>query len=428
MARRGTTRVRYDRLVPPDTFIHDYLRYMEQQETPYAYDFWTACWLLSVAIGRATIVNRPRAPVFLNLYTILVSESGIARKSTAVRHATTFARPLCQSNPQLIETKLTPELLEQKLHGQSVELGNCGAAISISELVTFLGREKYVEHMPTLLTDLYDCPSFRGGGGTLGTVKHGGRNLRDVFVSFLSATTPAWLLRAINPDVIEGGFTSRVLFIVATEPKRLQSWPKEHEDGELQERIAQHLVSIRARAQSIDSLELSTGALRTFDNWYRKRHLSRDAFRSSFQSREDAHVLRLAGYLAINDALWTVQHAHIVAAIKVITQVREDGAAIFEGTGSNSRIILGIDKIRDKLLAAGLNGLPQRELTRVTQPFMDAAHLNAVLAIMHELQMVQKFENIQVGRGRPSTIWRATSALAQSRALDKIIEGYAPDA
>lgn len=378
--------------------------------------------MLSVAVGRSIIVNRPLAPVFLNLFTILVAESGVTRKSTAVRHGLLFIRELCETFPHLVETKTTPENLEYILHKQSEQRGESSVSICISELVTFLGREKYVATMPTLLTDLYDCPRVRSGGGSLSS---GARTLKNVFVQFLSASTPSWLIRAVNPDVIEGGFTSRVMFICAEEPKRRASWPEEP-NKELEARIRKHLERIRNRARELQRIELSEGARRTFQKWYNSRPLHRDPFRASFQSREDAHALRLAALLCINDDTWVIQHSHISTAIRIITEVREDGASIFEGTGTNSKLIAGIDKLRDKLLAAGLNGLPQRELTKAVANNMDAEHMVATLEIMHELDLVQKFEGIQVGRGRPKTIWRGTSALASSRAIDQIIEKHSP--
>jgi hypothetical protein len=234
------------------------------------------------------------------------------------------------------------------------------------------------------------------------------------------------VLRACNPDVIEGGFTSRVMFIVSEQPKRLYSWPTERDD-DLSERLQEDLRSIRAKSSTLRSIETNAAARSTFDRWYKTRIRGRDPFRSSFQSREDAHILRLAALLCINDGTWCIQNSHIVAAIKIITQVREDGASIFEGTGNNSRLVIGIDKIRDKLLAAGQNGLPQTELTKAVAMYMNAEHMRAALDIMHELQMVQRFDGIQVSRGRPTTVWRGTSELAKAKALDRIIERQAPE-
>jgi hypothetical protein len=194
--RVKTSRVNYKKLVPSDSFIGDYLSYLDKIETANAYDFWTAIFLISTAVGRSIFVNRPGAPVYLNLFSVLVAESGVTRKSTSVRFAADFARNLSSEELPLIQSKTTPEKLEFDLWKQSEKFEQSGALIVVSELATFLGREKYVETMPALLTDLYDCPELRSGGGTLGS---GGKTIKNVFVSFLSASTPSWLLRAVNP-------------------------------------------------------------------------------------------------------------------------------------------------------------------------------------------------------------------------------------
>jgi len=415
-------RVNYKKLIPADSFLGRYLQYSEQSETPHAFDFWTGCYLLSVALGRGIIVDRPMAPVYLNQFIVLVAESGVTRKSTAVRRATKFARHLCGVENPLVEAKITPEALEFRLACQSMEYGKAYCTIMIDEMVKFLGREKYVEAMPTLLTDLYDCPEIRTGGGNL---TRGALDIANVFVNFLSASTPSWLIRAVNPDVIEGGFTSRVIFVVAEDPKRCSPWP-EQSDDQLREQLANDLDTIKAFAAKVNKIALSTGALSRFSAWYRSRDKKRDTFRASFQSREDSHVLRLAALLSVNEGLWEIQAAHVTAAIKVVMECREDGASIFEGTGSNSRMVIGVDALRDKLLAAGIGGAKQSELVASMQRHMNAEHLKAALSVMHELAFVQKFENIKVGQGRPSTIWRATKYLVDGKALDKVIERIHP--
>lgn len=414
--------INYNKLVKPDTFIGQYMQYCEGSETPYAYDFWTGLWLLSVAVGRGIVVDRAGAPVHLNMFAILVAESGVTRKSTAVRRAVTFARQLCDERNLLIESKITPEKLEYDLMLQTVEYDTAQATIAIDELVKFLGKEKYVETMPTLLTDLYDCPEIRTGGGSL---VRGRTLLRNIYLNFLSASTPAWLLRAVNPDVIEGGFTSRVVFVVSERPKRLSPFPVAP-SSELRRSIEQRLHVTRTRASEIERIALSEGAIKKFVNWYKSRELKRDPFRSSFQSREDAHVLRIAALLSISEDVWEIQAAHIVAAIKLITETREDGAAIFEGTGTNSKLILGVDALRDKLLAAGMGGTKQSDLTKSMQRYMSAEHVKVALELMHELDMVQKFANVQVGKGRPSTLWRAKQSLTNTKALDTILSSMAP--
>jgi hypothetical protein len=415
--------VNYNKIVKPDTFIGTYLRYCDNSETPYAYDFWTALWMLSVAVGRGIVVDRPSAPIYLNLYCVLVAESGVTRKSTAVRRAVNLVRDLCGDDNLLVESKITPEKLENDLFLQTIEFGRAQATIAIDEMVKFLGKERYVEQMPTLLTDLYDCPAIRSGGGTL---LRGRTLLKDVYLNFLSASTPSWLLRAVNPDVIEGGFTSRVIFVVAEKPKRSQPWPIKS-DGLLTDTITEQLRSIQETAARVAQVHINDTAKKKFSAWYKSREIKRDPFRASFQSREDSHVLRVSALLAINDGTWEIQNHHLVHAIKIITEAREDGAAIFEGTGTNNKLVLGVDALRDKLLVAGINGIKQGELTKALQRYMDAQHIKTALDIMHELDMVQRFDGINLGRGRPVTMWRAKQSLINPRALDSIIERVGVD-
>ena len=156
--------------VQSGTFLSDYMTFMEPQETPYAYDFWSGLWLLGLALGRDCVVSRPRAPVYMNWYMLLVAESGVTRKSTSVKFATKIARMFIErmdDEMTLIESKTTPEQLESTLNDLTKDYGYAHVAISISELVTFLGRERYSMQMPGLLTDLYDSPRIRSGPGTI---------------------------------------------------------------------------------------------------------------------------------------------------------------------------------------------------------------------------------------------------------------------
>src|SRR5262245_1037536 len=96
--------------VKPGSFIANYMDWMSEQETPEMYDYMCALWCLSLALGRDVYVNRPRAPVHLNMYICLVSESGIMRKSTSIRMATSVVREyLTQTETPiaLIESKTT---------------------------------------------------------------------------------------------------------------------------------------------------------------------------------------------------------------------------------------------------------------------------------------------------------------------------------
>lgn len=402
------------------TFLHHYLEYMSPLETPLAYDFWTGMWLLSTAVGRRIVVNRPAAPVFLNLYVVLCADAGTTRKSTAVRRGEAVYRAAGFDQSALTVTgNTTPERLLDGLATRTAEGHAAECNIVVSELVTVLGKEQYNIAMPGLLTDLYDSPSYR----EIGRIKSGAAVIRDVCVTFFAASTPSWLVRAINPDVIEGGFTSRCLFVIEERRKRLVAWPSVNPQHDtLMPRLTELLLRVRRQSErwATKGICLTDNALARFVRWYENRTESdgTDPFIASFEAREDHHILRCAGLLAVNDDCFVIEVRHIEHAIRIITHHKQTAAALFGVNRESTRLTAGIDKLRSVLLDAGAIGIGQSELLFKTRTKLRTRELEYALNIMHELEMVQRFE-VATG-GRKKTIWRATNKLLV-RDLNKLL-------
>lgn len=402
------------RLARPDTFIGEYIKHLSTLETPLVYDFWTAVWLIGASCGRTVIIDRPQLPVRLNWFLILVGESGALRKSTAVSLARTLIE---KGDSRVVTARCTPEKLEEILAEETRTKGHAYCSIAISELVRFVGREHYARHMPGLLTDLYDSPEQQIGGGTVTTRE---RTIRKVFVSFLSATTPTWLLRAVNQDVVEGGFTSRCIFIVANKRKRKVAWPDDTRQT-TPDTLRSLLHSTVTEARRIERIQLSPGAIQAFTRWYNSRTGAEDAYTSSFEAREDEHVLRLAGCLAINDHLYAVQSTHIKDAIRIVAAARQDGRSLFAGGSIFLEEAVVVDKLRTALIDAGFVGLGQNEIVRRFRHLGTSEVLTTVLELMHELDMVQKFEVKPQTGGRAKTIWRGTKNIASDKTVQQLV-------
>src|SRR5882672_3535035 len=303
--------------VPSNTFIANYMEYMSDQETPTVYDLACALWVLSNVLGRSVIVDRPRAPVHLNLYVILVSESGIMRKSTSIRHATSLLRTFYEAtaNPtQLVESKSTAGAILSELHAQSAEHNQAHMVFFASELAAAFGRGTGIGNLTALLTDLYDCPDVRSGGGSLAYGKSTNVVLKNVYMGFLGGTTPSWLANAVTPTIIEGGFTSRCYFIVGRQRKRSIAWPSES-TGDARAELLKQLKEIKDASNCYARIGISDKGRETFERWYGERVIHKDTDRESFESREDGHVLRLAGLFAANECCWQISGDHIQRAI-----------------------------------------------------------------------------------------------------------------
>lgn len=417
------SRLNYRSMVPDGSFIANYMDSMADVETPYAYDFWCACWLLSVALGREIRIERPRAPVYMNLYAILTAESGVTRKSTAVKAATEIAQQFMQEHaPQMrmVQNATTPRKLLMLMNDLTQVYDTAQLVISVEELVTVLGKQHY--QMPGFLTDYYDCPNQRTSGGSYGaeyTV-----NVRRAFVSLIGASTPSWLVDSITPAVIEGGFTSRCLFIVAEDRKRRVAWPIAN-DGVARRSMSDTLVGIHKRACEVNAriggIPLSVGAIEDFTSWYNTRDEHRDPFRASFEAREDHHVLRLAGFLCASDGTWEIQYTHIRQAIKIIRAIKEDAANLFAKHAPVGKTVAGVGALVDRLIGAGKAGLSQAQLGGMVQRYMTREHLHLVLAIMLELELVQKFEYQPTKYSKTVTLWRATKHITKRGAQAMVL-------
>lgn len=397
-------------MVKEGTFLHDYLYYMSRLETPLIYDLACGLWLLSTVVGRTLKINRPKAPVYLNTYFIICAEAGITRKSTAIRMAENVLREVDIPDLRLYTSSTTPEAMLDTMSITSAQTGRTHAGILVSELVTFMGRESYAGGMPGILTDLYDAPQVR----TIERIK-GQRVLKNVYVTFLAGSTPSWLIRAINPDVIEGGFTSRCLFVIAERRKQLVAWPQEDDErGDLVRGLARQLEDIRAKAlkYSERGIDLLPGAMKYFVEWYNDRIVEApDSFTASFNAREDHHVLRLAGLLSVSDGSLMISEHHLINAIKLITHFKTTAAQMFStDSKEEEKLTAGIDKLRQELIKAGELGIPHTALLYKVRNALPTTQLKYALEIMHELRMVDQFI-VKDGSGKAKTVWRGTNRL-----------------
>ncbi len=410
----------YKRAVKPNTFLHHYFEYMSPTETPLAYDFWCGMWLISNAVGRATVVARPGAPIFLNLYLVLCADAGTTRKSSAVRACEVVFRSAGFDKDTICVTgSITPEsLIERLADGYRVkQTGN--VSFIVSELVTLLGRDGYTMGLPGLLTDIYDCPAERIHSRLVG----GDKLVRQIYPTFLAASTPSWLLRAINPDVIEGGFTSRCLFIIEEQRKKLVPWPEQSIRSE-PSTLAERLLHIRQRASKVvgTGIAISDAAKAKFMRWYKSRDDAdkRNAFVASFAAREDHHVLRLAALLCVNDDGWIIQASHIQHAINIINHCRDRAAHLFGEQRVVNKLSTGLDKLRSVLINAGELGISKSELIFKTRQHLAKIELDAMLGVLLELKMAQQFDIRTTGRMK--TVFRGTSRLLAKDGSRKVLE------
>ena len=202
----------YDKIIPKDSFIGKYLTMMDCFETPKAFDFWSAVWVLSSILNRRCFIDRPSIPLFMNFYIVFVADSGICRKNTAVVMAQDILdQVLDEKSVTVINSGTRPQSLYMMLSDRTAKQLPNNICINIPEFITFFKQKEMLD----IFSDLYDCPHKRRG--------YNGKNsyeFRNVFINLLSASTPNNYFSIISEDQLEDGFNSRVVMLPTNKPKK----------------------------------------------------------------------------------------------------------------------------------------------------------------------------------------------------------------
>lgn len=404
------------KLLPNNTFLYEYLKYTDNLETADDFDFWSGIWIISMLVNRNLFINRPNMPVYLNFYITLLAESGIARKSSAVNLAKEVLNDIIQEDFKYLQV-LTGTTSSQKftyaLTKASFDFNKCIIGLNISEFITFFKNKNIIE----CFTDLYDCPKERKGYGTF---TNGDVNVRNVFVSCLSASTPNYYFKAISEEEIEGGFTSRNIIVPAEKSKRKIPWGTANNT---KEKIINRGIELKQFIQNCSTkttLELTNHAIRRYSSWYTKRRLANDLYTRSFESREQDYVLKLAGILAINEKTIIIDDYHIENAIKIINYYKKQAQKFFNKelyTEENDDLSKLITRIREIIHSKGQNGIQHRDLyLRVHNSCTNDVY-NYIINVMHELGLIEKLQVY----GSKAVIYRETKDIFK-HSIDKIIK------
>ena len=302
----------FDKYLPEKGFLTDFVLATRGIETPTILSFWSAVWTLSSALKRDAFFKWFPDPLYPNFFIVLVAPPRICAKSTAVRQfgekiLTSFTKFYKDPKVKFVKEinllrKATPEAMDQSLEpiknavigsGKgSVKMSRGSqVAIVVSELSTFLGKQKYNEGLISKLIDLYDCKDTDSSA----TVSRGEIIFENIFVTLIGATTISGLNESIPEVAMEGGFISRVILVHSPLPTR--SYPEPHAviGGPTREELSKRLAWIANNAQG--EYYFTPEAKKYYEKFYhkhRKKLVKEEKESVELKSRYDIHLRKLA--------------------------------------------------------------------------------------------------------------------------------------
>ena len=363
-------------------FIQNYLEYTIRQESPELFHLWSCISILGVALGRKCFVNRGYFVCYPNSYVIIVSESARCRKTTAADIAVKLYKDAA-INSVLME-KITAASLSRYLHEQCQLNGESSCYIYSPELGTFLGSDSYTSGLMLIITTLYGCPAdweYR-------TKTQGVDLLKNVFINILGCTVPQWLSK-MPSDMVEGGFSSRTIFVVHNIPRPPE--PRPVITPQMKALYSDLITDLREIATLSGEFTCTEKAEICFDSWYNQEYTridEQDPRLKAYFARKGEHVMKLAMVLsASNSNSKVIEHFDIQNALTFLKQVEDNMASAFRGV-SFSESTKHIDRITSQIENSG-GKIDHATLAKINRFYIDKDELRKVIEGLMDMNIIR---------------------------------------
>src|SRR5215472_9649354 len=324
----------------PD-WLREYLRYTSESEAPNIFHFWTGVSTIAGALRRKVWIDQLYFQWTPNFYIVLVAPPGIAAKSTAMSIGMRLLREVdgVHMGPNSLTWQgLTMALQEAQdfiqLNDDQFQPMSC-LTCALSELGTFLKPQD--TSLIDLLVDLWDgqVRPWRHKTRTTGEV-----NIMNPWMNIIGCVTPAWLRENFPSYLIEGGLTSRIVFVYADRKRQLVPYPADVIDPKRFESHTAALVDdLRAIAELQGEYRLDNTAKEWGANWYNKHWGQQTAATisdrySGYLARKQTHMHKLAMVLAAaqrDELVITVEE--LLSAERLLKVHEQHLEQIFETVG-----------------------------------------------------------------------------------------------
>ena len=326
----------------PD-FIDAYLEYTSGHEGTPRCHLWSIISVIAASLERKVWLDRGFYTLFPNLYVFIIGKSGLVKKSTTTKIAVDLFRELPRTH-MMAERVTAASLLDNfKLAGRTFKWGQVDRQQSAvftyaSELSVFMSE--VAGSITELLTTFYDCqPDDCTKPWSYETVSKGKTLIFGPCLNILGASTPAWLKKCVPANEMEGGFSSRVVFVVENRgPQTFVAWP-ESRAGEtgVKRKLVEDLECIH---DLVGKVTVDPKAREMFSKWYEyhMRHTvpqNYDPRMTGYYARKGDLMLKLAMIKSVsrsNDLVMSPED--LLWAGQEIENLEPDMKTCFEGVTS----------------------------------------------------------------------------------------------
>ena len=365
------------------SWLDSYLEYTDDQESPIAFHQWVGISLISSVLQRQIWIPRVKYTIYPNLFVILIAGSAKCRKSISIRIGMDLLHSITKP-PTIFAQKITTEALIQALEESKTKEKTCYGIIVASELSVFLGADAIRSGIIPALTDLYDSPAK----WEYHTRSRGKENLTNVTLSMLAASTKDWLKTSIPASAIGGGFTSRIVFVVADQPSKLVLFPTEHTDNtHLRESLIHDLNQM---AKLNGAMQFTNEAKAVSLEWYEREACNvHDEKVDGYFGRKHDTMFKMATVLSLaeNDEL-LIEARHITRALDMMEHNEQFLNTILESVTST---VVGGDTEKVLTIIRKFRQISHSDLLRKCWRYASAMELGEMMKTLTESNEIEMF-------------------------------------
>lgn len=375
----------------PGGILESYLEYSIHQESPTDFHLWTCISLIAAAMGRQTFCSMGMWSTYPPMYIILVGESAITHKSTAIKMG---LKPFREALPEvpLLSQKMSPAALIHTMSGLCAEdqLGRAEAYLESSELANLIGNSKMDDELLKLLTEFWDAPSHF----SYATMARGVEKLEDVCLNLLGGSTPVWLRSSVPESALEGGFFSRLLLI--HRPPKGEKNPQPIMTAEQRE----HIENVKNDLQCIRNnmsgeFILDDQAQYLFNEWYHEHNHPGKAqsFMRGYYGRKGDFLQKVAMCLSASysDDM-RITYDDMSTALRLLNENEkhtEDMVKYMGTTEDGTKYLRVLNAIKRGTVSIPPEGLSKEELAKneyVSEVKRGIKHSDLLRGMSHQLK------------------------------------------
>lgn len=318
-------------------------------------------------------MDRSFYTLYPNLYLILVSESGVGMKSTAIDIGTAL---MVKATPDLaiMRGKLTIGYLVDWMGQMQNKDPDKLAEVTVhcSEFKVF-SRGMYASSgLIEDLTDLFDCGPFE-----YRTKNQGIFIIEKPCINLRAASTPEWLTTGSAADFIGGGFSSRIIPVaIVADEKQVANPKKVPLSAELEKNLVIDLAQI---SQLKGAFFVTKEADAFFEKWYlmRDKYKSPDQRLKGYFSKKHTLVHKVAMSISasINDDM-VITEEHIETALALLGKIELTMPYAYQGVAWGEKAKFQ-DKVWAKIDEVGM--IPHAKLLEAFHYCMTGDDLRAII-------------------------------------------------